>query len=149
MPVGYQTPMNWGRELGNGPQTYDCDTDLGVFSVHCLKPEDADRSRREKRSHRYPHIPHKQLVVLAAGVGNDVVSWILLALTLALVNPTGGLTGLYALLVGIGYVIFIFLPVKWAFRFLLTKSGSLATGQPTTFCHDYHAPDGLRFCLPH
>ncbi|KAF9785944.1 hypothetical protein BJ322DRAFT_754682 [Thelephora terrestris] len=101
MPVGYQTPMNWGRELGNGPQTYDCDTDLGVFIVHCLKPEDADRSRHEKRSHQYPHIPHKQLAVLAAGVGNDVVSWILLAL--ALVNLTGGLTGLYALLVGIGH----------------------------------------------
>ena len=73
------------------------------------------------------------LVVLAAGVGNDVIGWVLLALTVALVNSSGGLTGLYVLLVGIGYVIFMLLPVKWGFRLLLKKSGSLATGQPTTF----------------
>lgn len=72
------------------------------------------------------------LVVLAAGVGNDVVGWVLLALTVALANSTGGLTGLYVLLVGIGYVIFMMFPVKWAFRFLLKKTGSLATGQPST-----------------
>ena len=72
------------------------------------------------------------LVVLAAGVGNDVVGWILLALTVALVNASSGLTALYVLLVGVGYVIFMMWPVKWAFRFLLKKSGSLATGQPTT-----------------
>jgi len=72
------------------------------------------------------------LVVLAAGVGNDVVGWILLALTVALVNASNGLTALYVLLVGVGYVIFMMWPVKWAFRFLLKKSGSLATGQPTT-----------------
>lgn len=72
------------------------------------------------------------LVVLAAGVGNDVVGWILLALTVALVNASGGLTALYVLLVGIGYVIFMLWPVKWAFRYMLKKSGSLATGQPTT-----------------
>jgi Kef-type K+ transport system membrane component KefB len=72
------------------------------------------------------------VVVLAAGVGNDVVGWVLLALTVALVNSSGGLTGLYVLLVGIGYVLFMFLPVRFAFRFLLKKTGSLATGQPTT-----------------
>lgn len=72
------------------------------------------------------------IVVLGAGVGNDVVGWVLLALTVALVNSTGGLTGLYVLLVGIGYVIFMLLPVKLAFRFLLKKTGCLATGQPTT-----------------
>lgn len=72
------------------------------------------------------------LVTLAAGVGNDVVGWILLALTVTLVNSSGGLTALYVLLVGVGYVIFMFFPVKWAFRFLLKKSGSLASGQPTT-----------------
>lgn len=71
------------------------------------------------------------LVVLAAGVGNDVVGWILLALTVALVNASGGLTALYVLLVGVGYLIFMMWPVKYAFRFLLRKSGSLATGQPT------------------
>ena len=73
------------------------------------------------------------LVVLAAGVGNDVIGWVLLALTVALVNSSGGLTALYVLLVGIGYVIFMLWPVRLAFRFLLKKSGSLASGQPTTF----------------
>jgi Kef-type K+ transport system membrane component KefB len=72
------------------------------------------------------------LVVLAAGVGNDVVGWVLLALTVALVNASGGLTALYVLLVGVGYVIFMLWPVRWAFRLLLKKSGSLASGQPTT-----------------
>ncbi|KAF9651705.1 cation/H+ exchanger [Thelephora ganbajun] len=72
------------------------------------------------------------VVVLAAGVGNDVVGWVLLALTVTLVNASGGLTALYVFLVGIGYVIFMLWPVRWAFRFLLKKSGSLATGQPTT-----------------
>ena len=72
------------------------------------------------------------LVVLAAGVGNDVVGWILLALTVALVNASGGLTALYVLLVGIGYVLFMMWPVRLAFRFLVRKSGGLATGQPTT-----------------
>lgn len=71
------------------------------------------------------------LVVLAAGVGNDVVGWILLALTVALVNASGGLTALYVLLVGVGYVLFMMWPVRLAFRFLVKKSGGLATGQPT------------------
>ena len=72
------------------------------------------------------------LIVLAAGVGNDVIGWVLLALTVALVNASGGLTALYVLLVGVGYVLFMLFPVRLAFRFLLKKSGSLATGQPTT-----------------
>ncbi|KAG9102860.1 K(+)/H(+) antiporter, partial [Ceratobasidium sp. 392] len=38
------------------------------------------------------------IVVLSAGVGNDVVGWTLLALTVALVNASTGLTALYVLL---------------------------------------------------
>lgn len=41
--------------------------------------------------------------------GNDVVGWILLALTVALVNAGNGLTALWVLLTGIGYVIFMLL----------------------------------------
>ncbi|QRW20976.1 Sodium/hydrogen exchanger family [Rhizoctonia solani] len=42
------------------------------------------------------------IVVLSAGVGNDVVGWTLLALTVALVNASTGLTALYVLLVESG-----------------------------------------------
>jgi Kef-type K+ transport system membrane component KefB len=72
------------------------------------------------------------IVVLSAGVGNDVVGWILLALTVALVNSSGGLTALYVLLASAGYVIFLLFPVKWAYRWLARRTGSLANGTPST-----------------
>ncbi|KAK7696183.1 hypothetical protein QCA50_000834 [Cerrena zonata] len=70
-------------------------------------------------------------VTLAAGVGNDVVGWILLALTVALVNAGSGLTALWVLLTAIGFVIFLLFPVRWAFRWLARRTGSLENGQPT------------------
>lgn len=45
------------------------------------------------------------VIVLAAGVGNDVVGWILLALTVALVNASTGLTALYVLLAAVGWTL--------------------------------------------
>lgn len=72
------------------------------------------------------------VLVLSAGVGNDVVGWILLALTVALVNASTGLVALYVLLTGVGYALFLLLPVKWAYVWLARWSGSLETGQPTT-----------------
>ena len=71
------------------------------------------------------------LVVLSAGVGNDVIGWILLALTVALVNATTGLSALYVLLSALAWVLFMIFPVKYAFRWLAKKSGSLETGQPS------------------
>ncbi|KAG9102871.1 K(+)/H(+) antiporter, partial [Ceratobasidium sp. 392] len=52
------------------------------------------------------------IVVLSAGVGNDVVGWTLLALTVALVNASTGLTALYVLLCAVGWTLFILYPVK-------------------------------------
>jgi Kef-type K+ transport system membrane component KefB len=72
-------------------------------------------------------------VVLSAGVGNDVVGWILLALTVALVNAANALTALWVLLAGVAYVIFLLYPVRWLFVWLARKTGSLSTGQPTAF----------------
>ena len=46
------------------------------------------------------------VVTLAAGVGNDVVGWVLLALAVALVNASTGLNALYVLLTGVGFVLF-------------------------------------------
>ncbi|KAH8831387.1 Sodium/hydrogen exchanger family-domain-containing protein [Flagelloscypha sp. PMI_526] len=72
-------------------------------------------------------------IVLSAGIGNDVVGWILLALTVALVNASDGLTALYVLLASAGYVIFLLFPGRWAFRWLCVKTGSLEQGSPTPF----------------
>ncbi|KDQ64220.1 hypothetical protein JAAARDRAFT_52200 [Jaapia argillacea MUCL 33604] len=73
------------------------------------------------------------VLVLSAGVGNDIVGWILLALTVALVNASSGLTALWVLLTSVGYVIFLLIPVKRGFRYLARRTGSLESGQPTAF----------------
>ncbi|KAG5730398.1 K(+)/H(+) antiporter 1, partial [Termitomyces sp. T112] len=71
------------------------------------------------------------VVTLAAGVGNDVVGWVLLALTVALVNASTGLTALYVLLACVGYVIFLLYPGRWAYVWLARWTGSLEQGSPT------------------
>lgn len=73
------------------------------------------------------------IVVLSAGVGNDVVGWVLLALTVALVNASTGLTALWVLLTSVGYVLFLLFPGKWAFVWLARRTGSLEQGSPTPF----------------
>lgn len=71
------------------------------------------------------------VVVLSAGVGNDVVGWILLALTVALVNASTGLVALYVLLTAVGYVIFLLYPVRWGYIWLARRTGSIEQGSPT------------------
>ncbi|KAJ7246597.1 potassium:hydrogen antiporter [Mycena haematopus] len=71
------------------------------------------------------------VVTLSAGVGNDVVGWILLALTVALVNASTGLTALYVLLASAGYVVFLLYPVRWGYMWLVRHTGSLEQGSPT------------------
>ncbi|KAF9035924.1 cation/H+ exchanger [Panaeolus papilionaceus] len=73
------------------------------------------------------------LVVLSAGIGNDVVGWILLALTVALVNASSGLTALWVLLASAGFTVFLLYPGRWAFRWLCIRTGSLEQGSPTPF----------------
>ncbi|KDQ30912.1 hypothetical protein PLEOSDRAFT_1062891 [Pleurotus ostreatus PC15] len=72
------------------------------------------------------------IVVLSAGVGNDVIGWVLLALSVALVNAGSGLTALYILLVCVGWTVFLVVPVKYALRWVARKTGSLENG-PTMF----------------
>ncbi|EPS44644.1 hypothetical protein H072_1381 [Dactylellina haptotyla CBS 200.50] len=71
------------------------------------------------------------VIVLAAGVGNDVVGWILLALTVALVNAGSGITALYVLLVAVGYVLFCFYVVKPVFHWYLRRTGNMGSSGPT------------------
>ncbi|KAH9077083.1 cation/H+ exchanger [Lactarius deliciosus] len=73
------------------------------------------------------------VLALSAGIGNDVTGWVLLALTVALVNASTGLVALYVLLTGVGFTIFLLLPGKWAFRWLARRTGSLEKGEPTAF----------------
>lgn len=68
------------------------------------------------------------VTVLAAGVGNDVVGWILLALCVALVNNNSGLTALYVLLVAIGWVLFLVFAIRPAFHWVLRRTGSIQNG---------------------
>jgi len=68
------------------------------------------------------------IIVLSAGVGNDVVGWVLLALCVALVNAATGLAALWVVLTAIGYTLFLFFAVRPAFMWVLRRSGSLQNG---------------------
>ena len=70
-------------------------------------------------------------VVISAGVGNDVIGWVLLALAVSLTNSKDGVTAVYILLVCMGYTIFCCYPVRWGFLWLGKKTGSLETGKPS------------------
>ena len=72
------------------------------------------------------------VIVLSAGVGNDVVGWILLALCVALVNSGVGLTALWILLVAVGYILFLVFLVKPVMIWFLRRTGSLANGPTQT-----------------
>ncbi|KAM0753738.1 hypothetical protein T439DRAFT_342036 [Meredithblackwellia eburnea MCA 4105] len=71
------------------------------------------------------------VVVLSAGVANDVVGWILLALTVSLVNASSGLVVLYILLTTIGWTLALFFIVRPLFLFAVRKSGSFDGRGPT------------------
>lgn len=68
------------------------------------------------------------VIVLSAGVGNDVVGWILLALCVTLVNAGSGITALWVLLTSVGYCLFLAFPVRIGFMWVLRRSGSLENG---------------------
>ena len=69
---------------------------------------------------------------MSAGVGNDVVGWILLALCVALVNSGAGLTALWILLVAVGYILFLVFLVRPVVIWFLRRTGSLANGPTQT-----------------
>ncbi|KAG8767454.1 K(+)/H(+) antiporter, partial [Serendipita sp. 397] len=73
------------------------------------------------------------IVVLSAGVGNDIVAWVLLALAVSLVNASSNLTALWVLLATTAFTIFILVPIRYGFIWLARRTGSLEDGQPSTF----------------
>jgi Kef-type K+ transport system membrane component KefB len=72
------------------------------------------------------------IVVLSAGVGNDIIGWVLLALAIGLVNGGGGLTALYILLTCVGWTLFVLFPLKRIMHWLARRTGSTESG-PSVF----------------
>ncbi|KAI0647892.1 Sodium/hydrogen exchanger family-domain-containing protein [Trametes meyenii] len=72
------------------------------------------------------------IVVLSAGVGNDIIGWTLLALSVALVNAGSGLMALWILLVCVGWTLFLLFVVKRALYWLARRTGSTRDG-PSMF----------------
>ena len=68
------------------------------------------------------------IIVLSAGVGNDVVGWILLALCVALVNSGSGISALYVLLTALAYTLFLVYAVRPAFIWVLRRTRSFENG---------------------
>lgn len=72
------------------------------------------------------------IVVLSAGVGNDIIGWVLLALTIALVNAGSGIVSLYVLLLGILWTLILIYLIRPIFIWLARKTKSLENG-PSEF----------------
>jgi Kef-type K+ transport system membrane component KefB len=72
------------------------------------------------------------IVVLSAGVGNDIVGWTLLALSVALVNAGSGLTALWILMICVAWAVFLIILGKRALAWLARHTGSTQNG-PTMF----------------
>ncbi|KDQ62807.1 hypothetical protein JAAARDRAFT_190081 [Jaapia argillacea MUCL 33604] len=72
------------------------------------------------------------IVVLSAGVGNDIIGWTLLALSVALANAASGLTALWILMVCVGWALFLLFGVKRVLYILARRTGSIENG-PSMF----------------
>ncbi len=73
------------------------------------------------------------IVVLSAGVGNDIIGWTLLALSVALVNAGSGLTALWILLVCIGWSIFMLFIVRRVLFWVARDTRSIENGPTILF----------------
>lgn len=60
------------------------------------------------------------------------MGWILLALAVALVNASSGLTALWILFVTVGWALFVLFPGRLFVKWLARKTGSVENG-PTPF----------------
>jgi Kef-type K+ transport system membrane component KefB len=69
------------------------------------------------------------VIVLSAGVGNDVIGWVLLALTVALVNASSkGITVLYVILLAIAIILVLVFIVRPIFIYFAKKNNGLQRG---------------------
>ncbi|KAJ1945807.1 hypothetical protein GGF37_001510 [Kickxella alabastrina] len=70
---------------------------------------------------------------ISAAAIDDVVSWCMLALVIALTNNSTGLTALWVLLVGAGWTLFIVFAVRPAYLWYLRRVGCLRGREPSQF----------------
>lgn len=68
------------------------------------------------------------IVTLSAGVANDVIGWILLALCVTLANAGNGLSSLWILLACLGYLLLLLYAIKPSLRWLLRWTGDIENG---------------------
>ncbi|KAF9459202.1 Sodium/hydrogen exchanger family-domain-containing protein [Collybia nuda] len=73
------------------------------------------------------------IVVLSAGVGNDIIGWALLALSVTLVKAGSQFTALWILLSCVGWTMFLLFPVRSALRWLAKTTGSIENGPTMLF----------------
>jgi len=68
------------------------------------------------------------VITLSAGVGNDLVGWVLLALSVALVNASSGIIVLYVILCSIGMILFLTFIVRPIFIYFAKRHNGLQSG---------------------
>src|SRR5277367_58120 len=68
------------------------------------------------------------VITLSAGVGNDVTGWILLALTVALVNASNGITVLYVILCALGFILVLTFMVRPLLYYFAKKNNGMQSG---------------------
>ncbi|KZT65834.1 hypothetical protein DAEQUDRAFT_814014 [Daedalea quercina L-15889] len=76
---------------------------------------------------------HVGVTVLSAGVIDDIVGWVLLALSVALVNSGSGLTCLWILLVTIAWALVLFFVLRPIIYWLARRTGSIENGPTISF----------------
>ncbi|KAJ2959068.1 hypothetical protein NQZ79_g5455 [Umbelopsis isabellina] len=67
-------------------------------------------------------------ITMSAGVLNDCTAWVLLALVVALLNSSGGITALWVFLCAVGYSVLLIFGVGPLYRRLCIHTGSLDNG---------------------
>ncbi|KAK9475251.1 K(+)/H(+) antiporter [Dipodascopsis tothii] len=71
-------------------------------------------------------------IVLAAGITNDLLGWILLALSVTLANAGNGVNTVYIILLALGWFLFMTIPVRITLRYCLTRfTRDLERGSPS------------------
>ncbi|ODV60156.1 Sodium/hydrogen exchanger [Ascoidea rubescens DSM 1968] len=73
------------------------------------------------------------VIVLAAGITNDIFGWVLLALSITLANADNAITTVYILLVAFGWMLFILFPVKYLIRWAFIKKTNEINNGPSTY----------------
>ncbi|GAA5999417.1 uncharacterized protein JCM10292_001275 [Rhodotorula paludigena] len=74
---------------------------------------------------------HVGVIVLSAGVGNDVIGWILLALAIALVNSSSGLIVLYVILTSVAWTLVLWFVGRPLLKFVGRKTRSFGEHGPS------------------